>query len=128
MPEVRKKYYPQRFCATGDIAEPRRATTESSATRNRAERRPTFGAIVGVVEPVAVHSFGESGETWVAEIFRRTKYISVTRKRGRFGWIFRNPIAFDASVLRARLAELGNAARWSPHANLRRAPGDGRKH
>lgn len=107
MPEVRKNYCPQRFCATGDIAEPQRATTESSATQNRAERRLTFGAIVGVVEPVAVHSFGESGEAWVAENFPAREKHFCNYERGRFGWVFKNPVAFETPIPCRGLQSLG---------------------
>lgn len=126
MPEVGKNYCPRRFRATGDIVEPQRAKTESSATRNRAERRLTFGAIVGAVGLIAVHSFDESGEAWVEENFPAREKHFGNYERGRFGWVFKNPVAFETPVSLSRLAEFGNAARRSPHANLRLAPvGDG---
>jgi hypothetical protein len=96
--------------------------TESSSPRNRAERRLTFGAIVGVVELVAVHSFGESGEAWVAENFpAREKHFGNERARGRYGWIFRNPIAFGAPVPCRGLQSLGVPRPEAPDSDAPRA-------
>lgn len=82
-------------------------TEQKSSDAKFAERRLAFGGVVGVVELIGVHPFGDSGTDWVAENFPAREKHFGNYGRDRFGWVFKNPIAFDAPIFCRGLQSLG---------------------